>query len=202
MSPTEWRISVYKRRIVLGGAVLALGIFAAGPAMASTITPGLGNAEAALLTSKVPGHVLSGLNNTSNATKIMQAGLQGIGSQVPGVPDLPALSDMSNMVQGSGLAGAVSGTAGNTTANAGLVPDASTVTKNLGGAQNLAQPNSGGLPVSGGLGSLGSAAGSVPALSTVTGAVHGLGIAGNGLPGLNNVTGLLGGTVSGGPLGG
>jgi hypothetical protein len=203
---------VYKRRIVLGGAapaaVLALGIFAAGPAMAATATLDQAQAPTSVVSSAIPDSLLSGIPGVAGATGMVN----GLSTGVPAISTLPAASDASGAVQNvegaandqqgdSSLpdAGAVSNALGSSNPTSGL----SDVAGSLSGqsSQNASSGDDAGAV---GLGNLGSATSNLPAVDQATGLLGGLSGANGDLPGLSTVTGALGGAsslTSGGPLG-
>lgn len=198
---------MYKRRIVLGGAapaaVLALGIFAAGPAMAATTTLDLAQAPTSVVSSAVPGSLLSGIPGLAGATGMVS----GLDTDVPAVSSLSGVSDASGAVQNA--TDPTSDQPGGSS-----LPDAGAVSNALSaatGSQNPVSSAAGSLTGQsgddasmGGLGNLGSATSNLPVVDQATGLLGGLGGANGDLPALNTVTGALGGAsslTSGGPLG-
>jgi hypothetical protein len=186
---------VYKRRIVLGGAapaaVLAFGLFAAGPAMATSATSGL--AQAPSLVSS-PGSVLSSVPGLSG---VANGGLQGVTSEVPAVSSLPAVGNPAGTPTGmsipaNGIPATAGGVLNHATGSAGTVVSrgfipVSRLTNGLMRGQSSASGSGSG----GALGNLGSVANSVPGVSQATGVLSGLDVAGD-VPGLSTVQGLAG----------
>jgi tagatose 6-phosphate kinase len=195
-APTEWRVSVYKRRIVLGGAapaaMLALGIFAAGPAMAATSTPTLAQAHTAVVTSALPAGLVSQLPGVSGAASMVQ----GMTGNVPVASSLASVGNgaVQNATSPSGIQSVT-----------GQLPNASAVTNGLGsatpsGVSNAVSSATGQSgpqnPASdanaGGLGNLGSATSNLPGVGQASGLLDGLGATNGQSPNLNSVTGTLG----------
>jgi hypothetical protein len=187
---------VYTRRIVLGGAapaaVLAFGLFATAPAMASIGAPGLA-AATGLVSSPT-----SELSSLTSLTGVAGGGLQGITSEVPAVSGLPIVSGHGLTLENGTLAPAVNAVtkpmqraAQPATGPAGAVRRAGQIIGRVAGPAPSDLSGLTGQPgnaSSGALGTLSTATSSVPVLGEATGALDGLGISG-ALPAAANLAG-------------